>query len=183
MCSSDLDDSAIHQELQDALDWPSKEKTKKVFEKILKLTDSETKKKSIKESRRYILNQWDGIEIKADKGFEIIGCSAEGHVSHILSDRLSSRPRSWSEIGVKKMAELRIYIKNGGKVYDLVMDQKHNKAKEKKHKIQDRMVKDLRRKASSKYANAWNSDLVVTTKGKNTGLYNELRGLSSIHGL
>ncbi len=75
------------------------------------------------------------------------------------------------------------YIKNGGKVYDLVMDQKHNEAKEKKHKIQDRMVKDLRRKASSKYANAWNSDLVVTTKGKKTGLYNELRGLSSIRGL
>jgi Uncharacterised protein family (UPF0236). len=113
----------IHQELQDALDWPSKEKTKKVFKKILKLTDSESKKKSIKESRRYILNQWDGIEIKADKGFEIIGCSAEGHVSHILSDRLSSRPRGWSETGVEKMAELRIYIKNGGEVYDLVMDQ------------------------------------------------------------
>jgi len=45
------------------------------------------------------------------------------------------------------------------------------------------MVKDLRRKASSKYANAWNSDLIVTTKGKKTGLYNELRGLSSIYGL
>ena len=178
-----LNDSDIHQELQDALDWPSKEKTKKVFKKILKLTDSESKKKSIKESRRYILNQWDGIEIKADKGFEIIGCSAEGHVSHILSDRLSSRPRGWSETGVEKMAELRIYIKNGGEVYDLVMDQKHNEAKEKKHKMQDRMVKDLRRRASSKYANAWNSDLIVTTKGKKTGLYNELRGLSSIYGL
>ncbi|WP_129721386.1 hypothetical protein [Xylanivirga thermophila] len=72
-----LDDNTIHQEMQDTLDWPSKEKTRKVFKKILKLTDSESKKKSIKESGRYILNQWDGIEIKADKGFEIIGCSAK----------------------------------------------------------------------------------------------------------
>lgn len=175
-----LEDSTIHQELQDALDWPSKEKTKKVFKKILKLTESETKKESIKESRRYILNQWAGIEIKADKPFEIIGCSAEGHVSHILSDRLSSRPRGWSEVGVKKMAELRIYKRNGGKVYDLVMKQKRSEKAEEKYETEERLVKELRSKAARRYANAWNSNLVVTAKGKRTGLYNELKTLSGI---
>lgn len=178
-----LGDTPVYQELQDALHHPSREKTKKVFKKILKLTDSETKRDSIKDSRRYILNHWNGIAIKADKGCEIIGCSAEGHVSHILSDRLSSRPKGWSEIGVQKMAELRIYVKNGGKIYDLVMKQKDDKKKEKKHKMQEELAKKLRKRSSGRYANAWNSDLVITTKGKKTGLYKELRGISGTYGM
>lgn len=165
------------------MNWPSKEKTKQVFKKILKLTESETKKESVRESRRYILNQWAGIEIKVDKPFEIVGCSAEGHVSHILSDRLSSRPRGWSEVGVKKMAELRIYIKNGGRVYDLVMNQKRNEKAEEKYEKEEKLIKELRRKTAGRYTNAWNSNLVVTTKGKRTGLYNELKALSGIYAL
>lgn len=28
----------------------------------------------------------------------VIGCSAEGHVSHVLSSRMSSRPMGWSSL-------------------------------------------------------------------------------------
>ncbi len=35
------------------------------------------------------------------------GVSAEGHVSHILSARLSSRPMGWSKTGVDQMARMR----------------------------------------------------------------------------
>ncbi|SEQ43757.1 UPF0236 family transposase-like protein, partial [Butyrivibrio sp. TB] len=52
------------------------------------------------------------------------GCSAEGHVSHILSDRMSSRPHGWSRIGADKMCRLRAYYKNGGDMLELVRYQK-----------------------------------------------------------
>ena len=50
------------------------------------------------------------------------GCSAEGHVSHVLSDRLSSRPMGWSQRGADRMSKLRCYEKNYGreKIIDLV---------------------------------------------------------------
>lgn len=51
---------------------------KKVFKKILKLTDFDTKKEKVKRAKRYMLNNWDGIEIKAETGYETVGCSAEG---------------------------------------------------------------------------------------------------------
>ncbi|PQQ67752.1 UPF0236 family transposase-like protein [Acetivibrio saccincola] len=70
-----------------------------------------------------MLNNWDGIEIRSNRG--IVGCSAEGHVSHVFSSRLSSRPKGWSRKGVEKMSKLIIYKKNGGKVYDIVMAQKN----------------------------------------------------------
>lgn len=82
--TSHLNNEIIKQELKDALDWPDKGMVKEVFKKILGLTKDETKIKAVKEAERYILNNWDGIEIRDEKGFEIVGCSAEGHVSHIF---------------------------------------------------------------------------------------------------
>ncbi|HHW32497.1 MAG TPA: ISLre2 family transposase [Clostridiaceae bacterium] len=176
IATAHLDDKSIYQELKDALEWPCKKMLKKVFKKILELTETDTKAKAIKDARRYMLNNWDGIEIKAEKGFEIIGCSAEGHVSHVFSDRLSSRPRGWSRIGVAKMSKLRIFKKNGGNVYDLVMAQKLKEAKTKKHHIQDELIKKLRN-SSSKYEGVWNSNLTAIDIGQKTGLYKELRGI------
>jgi hypothetical protein len=53
-----------------------------------------------------------------------IQCSAEGHVSHVFSDRMSSRPLGWSRIGCDKMARLRVYQKNRGNMLELVRYQK-----------------------------------------------------------
>ena len=39
---------------------------------------------------------------------ELHGCSAEGHVSHIYSDRMSSRPMGWSTTNINNMSRLRI---------------------------------------------------------------------------
>ena len=52
----------------------------------------------------------------------ITGCSAEGHVSHVLSDRISSRPMGWSKTGADRMSKLRCYERNHGrgKIIDLV---------------------------------------------------------------
>ena len=56
------------------------------------------------------------------------GCSAEGHVSHIFSDRMSSRPLGWSRTGADKMARLRVYRANKVNMLDLVRYQKLEKA-------------------------------------------------------
>lgn len=171
-----LDNPELTQELRDAIDWPDKRLLKKVFRKIKVITDSETKKEAVLESRRYILNNWDGIEIKAEKGHEIIGCSAEGHVSHVFSQRLSSRPKGWSRKGASQMSELIIYTKNGGKIYDLVMAQKKKEEEEKRIEKQDRLIKELRN-STNKYNGTWNSNVTAVTMGRKTRLYNALRSL------
>ncbi len=79
------------------------------------MTETDTKKQAVREAKRYILNNWDGIEFKEEKADEIVGCSAEGHVSHVFSERLSSRPKGWSRVGADQMARLRVYKKTVGK--------------------------------------------------------------------
>jgi len=68
----------------------------------------------MKKAKRYIKNNWEGINnlFKEEK----YRCSAEGHISHILSSRLSSRPMGWSVIGADEMARLRAYKANGGSI-------------------------------------------------------------------
>lgn len=171
-----LEDSNIRQELYDALDFPDKKDLIKVYKKIIDKTESETKKKAILDAKRYFLNNWDGIEIKSDFGHEIVGCSAEGHVSHILSDRLSSRPKGWSRQGADKIARLRIYKQNGGKIYDLVMTNKIKRQKEKQIEIQEKLIKSLRNSAD-KYESIINTNITVIDDGRRTGLYKELRSI------
>lgn len=52
--------------------------------------------------------------------------STEGHVSHVLSSRMSSRPMGWSIKGATKMAKLRAYELNGGDMLELIRYQKRN---------------------------------------------------------
>ena len=47
-------------------------------------------------------------------------CSAEGHVSHVLSSRMSSRPMGWSIAGAERIARLRAYYFNRGDFSQLV---------------------------------------------------------------
>ena len=70
----------------------------------------------------------------AFKDPDYIGCSTEGHISHILSARLSSRPLSWCREGVDQMSRLRAFKANSGNVYDLVKE-RSKKNRNKNHKI------------------------------------------------
>ena len=95
-----------------------------MFEHILAVTDSESKQKAVQASMDYILNNWAGIMASLKDKEHQTGCSAEGHVSHVLSDRLSSRPLGWSRIGADRMTRLRVYKQNGGDLLALVRYQK-----------------------------------------------------------
>ena len=68
-----------------------------------------------------MLGKWAAVR-RTLKNKHVNGCSAESHVSHILSDRLSSRPMGWSQTGADRMSKLRCYEKNYGreKIINLV---------------------------------------------------------------
>jgi len=76
---------------------------------------------AVEDCRNYFENNWDSIQ-RAFHDKKVLGCSAEGHVSHVLSDRMSSRPMGWSETGSDRMCRLRCYVRNYGrdKLVDLV---------------------------------------------------------------
>ena len=90
-----------------------------LFKVIIKNTESESKKKSICDAMTYIRNNWDGIQRQKAKGY--VGCSAEGHVSHVLSDRLSSRPMGWYKKGLLHMSSMRVFQHNGGNFYEQLL--------------------------------------------------------------
>lgn len=64
--------------------------------------------------RKYALGNWAAVR-RTLKNKLVNGCSAESHVSHVLSDRLSSRPMGWSQTGADRMSKLRCYDKNNGR--------------------------------------------------------------------
>ena len=77
--------------------------------------------KVIEDLRSYVLGNWAAVR-RTLRDKNVNGCSAESHVSHMLSDRLSSRPMGWSQTGADRMSKLRCYEKNYGreKIIDLV---------------------------------------------------------------
>ena len=94
------------------------------FDKILNVTESEGKAKAVESAKNYILGNWAGIMESVKSKDKNLQCSAEGHVSHVYSDRMSSRPLGWSRTGADKMSRLRIYWQNKGSMLELVRYQK-----------------------------------------------------------
>ena len=80
--------------------------------------------KRLEKSRDYILENWGAARLRLMHKEGVIGSSTEGHVSHILSSRMSSRPMGWSRKGAAQMAQLRAYYYNGGDMLELVRYQK-----------------------------------------------------------
>lgn len=96
-----------------------KKKFVKTLEEVRKHAPNE---KAVNECEEYVLNNWDSAVIRMqDK--KVYGCSAEGHVSHVYSERMSSRPMGWSEAGADAMCRLRCYVRDYGE--DKVIDLAH----------------------------------------------------------
>ena len=76
---------------------------------------------AVEDCRTYFRNNWEAIQ-RAFHDKNALGCSAEGHVSNVYSDRMSSRPMGWSEIGSDRMCKLRCFVRNYGRerIADLV---------------------------------------------------------------
>lgn len=148
------------------------EKLKALFTAIIKATGIETKKKAVQDARRYILGNWDGIRNQYEPDY--VGCSAEGHVSHILSSRLSSRPLGWCKTGVDQIARLRAFEANGGKVYDLMLAKKRKAIKKAKDLKIDQ---DILMKRNLAATNETFGNIAILNKGKKTNTLKFLRSI------
>ena len=84
------------------------------------LADKKTVAERIEEAAGYILSNWTSARRRLSNRTVIYGCSAEGHVSHVLSARMSSRPMGWSKLGAEKILNLRLYKYNHGDMLKLV---------------------------------------------------------------
>jgi hypothetical protein len=95
-----------------------------IFDKIIEITAKDTKQRAVEKAKAYILGNWSGILLSMKGKDENVRCSAEGHVSHVYADRMSSRPLGWCYTGADKMSRLRIYKYNQGDMLELVRYQK-----------------------------------------------------------
>lgn len=135
----------------------------KLFEIALEETINESTKETIIISKKYINNNWVGIINRQNKDYE--GCSAEGHISHVLSSRLSSRPMAWSEEGADRLARIRVHKENGGEIETAYKNRKKEDLKTKRIELIDKKVmqKRLKKKNTEKLNN-----IEVMNLGKKT---------------
>ena len=124
--TSHLEDSAedARREIYRAIHKKKKWVAEGVFDRIIGITEKETKRKAVEQAKAYILGNWSGIMLSMKSQDSNVRCSAEGHVSHVYADRMSSRPLGWCRTGADKMSRLRIYRENQGNMLELVRFQK-----------------------------------------------------------
>ena len=138
----------MKQMIKDEFSFEDKAAINEIYRKLIDYAESDSKKEEIEQARKYIMNNWGGITIYNTRGNEITGCSAEGHVSHVLSSRMSSRPLGWSKKGADNMARLRAFAWNGGNIYDLLMYRKYKERQEERDEERDIIVKRARARMS-----------------------------------
>lgn len=96
---------------------------------------------SLKQAERYLAN--NATAIKDNSLIDYHGCSAEGHVSHYLSRRLSSRPLGWSLVGAQSVARVRIFKLNGGHIASYLQERqlqnKYNNYKKQRNKLFEKL--------------------------------------------
>lgn len=126
---SHMKDSAddAYRELRKAIRRGTKAEICEIVEKLkgaLPKGSEEIGARRLEKSRDYILENWGAARLRLVRKDGVIGSSTEGHVSHVLSSRMSSRPMGWSRTGAGKIAQLRAYYYNGGDMLELVRYQK-----------------------------------------------------------
>ena len=129
--------------------------------------------KRIKDFKRYINNNWSGISIHSQE--ECGGSCTEGHVSHVLSSRLSSRPMGWGREGLRVMAELRAYRSSGGQI-----ELKHLKSNDSPYKLNKKTLSRAT-KSFKKIADEHFNNVTILSKGKVVPGFDCLNGLK--HGI
>jgi 5-carboxymethyl-2-hydroxymuconate isomerase len=165
--------------IYDAISFEDKGSVSRVFEIAREWADSDNKKEQIRRSKVYIDNHWEAIIRPNSDEYARMGCSAEGHVSHVLSSRLSSRPLGWSETGVSKMAKLRAYVANKGKVCDLLKYKKERQERVIQEEIRKEVDKQVKKKQKI-YTDVWRHETVAGSTGLVNGMYcltKKLRGI------
>lgn len=96
-------------------EWVNENKRRLFFDLIKERLDEKintnTELTRLEQLSKYIRNNWSFISLKHTDDFK--GTNMEGQVSHIIADRMTSRPMCWSIIGGDQMGHWRSLIANG----------------------------------------------------------------------
>ena len=117
-------------------------KTKEVVYEILAEEMEENTRKRKEKLLKYILNNKEGISNLYKYQKELHGCSAEGHISHLYSARLSSRPLGWKTINVDNVSRLRLVKADNKEISEIVQN--------KRKVIEFKEIKKIRNQANKK---------------------------------
>ena len=117
-------------------------RTKEIIYEILAEEMEETVRTRKQKILQYILNNKEGISNLYKYQKELHGCSAEGHISHLYSARLSSRPLGWKIINVNNVSKLRLVKADNKEIKEIV----HNKRKV----IEFKKIEKIRNQANKK---------------------------------
>lgn len=117
------------EELRTAIRSRSKKEFEEIVCRLEGCLEQKAGLKRITEAKAYILSNWTAAKLRLRHQDGVKGSSTEGHVSHVLPSRMSSRPMGWSLQDATKMAGLRAYVLNGGNLLELVRYQKKDQPK------------------------------------------------------
>jgi len=162
-------DELVCAKLRDAVIEADKESLKEICRELRKGAENEKVKEKVDSFKNYITTNWDGIVAYQEEASR--GSNTEGHVSHVLSSRLSSRPSGWSREGLKAMAELRAYCCSGGHV-----EIRHIKKTEAPYKVKKKVL-DKVSKAYRKASGEMIHNITVLNRGKISQLSRALRNV------
>ena len=155
-------DEYLKTKLKEAIDQYDPISTENIMNEAIKKVEQEIKEdeglgrdtkrlenrlKKVKETKTYLMNQWDGIEAHDRYKDKLTGCCQEGQVHHTLSERLSTDAKVWSENGIDEMSQLRAFTQNKGDIYQKIID---ISTVEKREKKIEKLEKRIRRKANKK---------------------------------
>lgn len=98
--------------------------TEEIIKEILAEEMEKTTRKRKEDLLKYILNNKEGITNLYKNQKELHGCSAEGHISHLYSARLSSRPLGWKTINVNNVSKLRLIKADKKEIKEIVQNKR-----------------------------------------------------------
>jgi len=143
---------------------------RQIGKQLTKNATGEAETKRIKDCLKYLRNNWSAITIYRQEACG--GSCTEGHISHVLSSRLSSRPMGWSNKGLKVMAELRAYYSSGGRI-----GLEHLKNAEFSYEISKKIPQRVAKSFGKSLENL--NNVTILNRGKVIPMFNCLRGLQN----
>lgn len=121
-----MEDSAedAKAEIYDCIRNKTKAEFNDLAEHLKSCTMVESIWEKIDEAANYIGSNWTAAKYRLKKGQGVVGSSTEGHVYHVLSSRMSTKPMGWSLHGGAQMAHLLEYHWNKGDMLELAKYQR-----------------------------------------------------------
>lgn len=138
-------------ELYNVLAHGEKDKLDVCIGRIYNTTKDEKRLKIISRCETFLRNNMTAIKNRLNYNNEpILGCSAEGHISHDLASRMTTICRGWSISNANKMSKLRAFRNNNGDFYALIKANHKWLRKERKNVIIIKPQKETMKYISTK---------------------------------